>query len=169
MNDSDQALDQALLLTVVLVVPDFLSATKPIAGATTGEAWRQNINQQVKRLAMEGEVWLPFGTRVEFASIAAENFETVTKMFRYQPVYYLIASPQPPPFNDGVRLAQQVRKLVGFDQIIITSPSRELEAAAHKLGMHFILEHQFGDSAANLVTDLFTIINHELQRSTLVC
>ncbi len=90
---------------------------------------------------MEGEVWLPVGTQIVFTSIAAENFESVIKMFRYQPVYCLIATPQPPPFNDGVHLAQQVRSLIGFDQIIITSPSRELEAAAHKLGMHFILEH----------------------------
>lgn len=91
-------------------------------------------------------------------------------MFRHQSVFCLIATPQPPPFDNGVRLAQQVRTIIGFDQIIIVAPSHELEAAAHKQGMHFILERSSSnDPVTNLVTDLFAIINRELQRPTLVC
>lgn len=65
MNDND-ASATVLQLTVVLVPPDFLSATKPIAGVTTRKAWEQNIARHIQGLLMEGEVWLPSGTQVIF-------------------------------------------------------------------------------------------------------
>lgn len=156
-------------LMVVLVPPDFLSVETAIGGATNRDMWEQMLSQHIHSLLMEGEVHLPHGTRVVFASVEADDFVPTMQLLRYRQTFCLIANPQPPPFDDAVTLAQRVGSVISFDQIVISAPSREHESAARKFGMHFILEQSSGDTVTHLITDLFSIMHRQLIRPVYHC
>lgn len=159
-------------LTLLLVPPDAaaLASVYGIDPSSSRQQWEQAVTQHIQELLAEGEVIFPHTTRLTFISVSAEHFVSAVRSLQGEGVLFcLVADLQPPPFETGVRLAQQVRTILAFDQIIIIAQSRQQEAAARKLGMHFIVEPAVADGLAHVVLTCFEIMSRELQPPPWLC